>query len=58
MIVRANRTMLSGDTVMEYFDPHEKAKLMRHAGAQLLAVTLQQYDPPDGVNQSPIGQGC
>ena len=31
---------------MEYFDPHEKAKLMRHAGAQLLAVTLKQYDPP------------
>ena len=39
------KTLLSGDTVMAYFDPHRKTKLMTDAGPQGLAVTLKQYDP-------------
>ena len=39
------RTLLLGDTVMAYFDPHRKTKLMTDAGTHGLAVTLKQYDP-------------
>ena len=39
------KTLLSGDTVMAYFDPHRKTKLMTDAGPHGLAVTLKQYDP-------------
>ena len=39
------KTLLLGDTVMAYFDPHRKTKLMTDAGPHGLAVTLKQYDP-------------
>ena len=39
------KPLLLGDTVMAYFDPHRKTKLMTDAGTYGLAVTLKQYDP-------------
>ncbi|PFX21298.1 Retrovirus-related Pol polyprotein [Stylophora pistillata] len=39
------KTLLSGHTVMAYFDPHRKTKLVTDAGPHGLAVTLKQYDP-------------
>ena len=39
------KTLLSGKTVMTYFDPHRRTKLMADGGPHGLAVTLKQYDP-------------
>ena len=39
------KMLLSGDTVMAFFDPYRKTKLMIDAGPHGLAVTLKQYDP-------------
>ena len=39
------KTLLSRHTVMAYFDPHRKTKLVTDAGSRGLAVTLKQYDP-------------
>ena len=44
-VFEQTKTLLSGDTVMPYFDPHRKTKLMTDAGPHGLAVTLKQNDP-------------
>ena len=38
------KALLSGDTVMAYFDPKRKTQLKTDAGPNGIAVTLKQYD--------------
>lgn len=36
---------MSGDTVMAYYDPHRKTKLMTNGGPRGVAVIFEKYDP-------------
>ena len=39
------KAILTGDTVMAYFDPQRQTKLKTDAGPQGIAATMKQYDP-------------